>query len=143
MATPKPNPKSAPKPPPKSPPKPTAPLTPASPDLGLILNSIDDLSDLRALFYAMVTDIAQTGSAREQMDLMARLAPYVMRDTVGDDSKDRSAENLAAIADIMASLWPGRCSNCGHLMSPHAAVDDLEDDDEHIADAEETFNADT
>lgn len=111
------------------------PLTKASPesvDLDVLLEdgSLYGMGDLKALMFAIIEDIATSGSPREKMDLVQRLAPYTMKAAAEDEGDNSTEQNLRRIADIMASLWPGRCSNCGHLMSPHAAVDELDDDED-------------
>lgn len=90
----------------------------------------DTLADIRELTWASIQDIFETGSPKDRLDLIQRLSPYVLKAAADKEvEEDDSERNREAIVEMMASLWPGRCQNCGHIMSEHARVEELEDDE--------------
>jgi hypothetical protein len=88
------------------------------------------MADLRDLTWAAIEDTLVSGTAKERMDLISKLAPYLFRDAASKESgEDTTLRRLGEMSKIMAGLWGGVCPSCGHSYQD-VGVDELDDNED-------------
>lgn len=87
------------------------------------------MADLRDLTWAAIEDTLISGTAKERMELISKLSPYLFRDAASKEAgEDTTIRRLAEMSKMMAGLWGGVCPECGHRYED-VAVDELDEDE--------------